>query len=535
MTESTFKKLSYALFAAIAIFILLTFKQYGISNDENVQHVYGQLLLKFYGSGFIDQSAFTYKNLYLYGGLFDLIAASLERVLPLWVWDIRHLLSAIFGFIGIVAVYKITKELAGERAAFFAILLLGLTGAWSGAMFTHTKDISFGACMAWAMYYTLLIAKHLPRVPLNLSVKLGIAIGCALGLRIGGAFAVIYLLLLVLIGAFLQAVTFKQKLDYWFKSAIGLIPAGITAFCLMILFWPWAIMGADHILIAAKSFSHFAFNMDTLVNGKFVSIGEISRTYLFQYLFIRLPEIFLIGVACVFLWVIISFKKFKLANHLAELSVAITALLPLIFVLYDRPALYNGVRHFTFIIPPLAVIAGIGLSQAWNALAQYKKSQFAFGILAAILTINTATTLYQLRPYEYVYYNQFAGSNFKETEHKWESDYWSSSLIETTQMLEDYLDKEETQVPLKDHKEHYLVAVCAEAFQGDAYFDKRLSVTEDWVVADFFISSTNMNCDKVLQGKMVGTVDRLGATLAVVKDRRQLVGEDRRPRAAPRD
>ena len=336
MTESTFKKLSYALFCVIAIFILLTFKQYGISNDENVQHVYGQLLLKFYGSGFTDQSAFAYKNLYLYGGFFDLIAASLERVLPLWVWDIRHLLSAIFGFIGIVAVYKITKELADERAAFFVILLLSLTGAWSGAMFTHTKDISFGACMAWAMYYTLLIAKHLPRVPLNLSVKLGIAIGCALGLRIGGAFAVIYLLLLVLIGAFLQADTFKQKLNYCFKSVIGLIPAGITAFCLMILFWPWATMGADHILIAAKSFSHFAFNMDTLVNGNFVSIGEISRTYLFQYLFIRLPEIFLIGVACVFLWVIISFKKFKLANHLAELSVAITALLPLIFVLYFK-------------------------------------------------------------------------------------------------------------------------------------------------------------------------------------------------------
>ncbi len=83
MTESTFKKLSYALFGALAIFILLTFKQYGMSNDENVQHVYGQLLLKFYGSGFTDQSAFTYKNLYLYDGFFDLIAASLERVLNL--------------------------------------------------------------------------------------------------------------------------------------------------------------------------------------------------------------------------------------------------------------------------------------------------------------------------------------------------------------------------------------------------------------------------------------------------------------------
>ena len=168
-------------------------------------------------------------------------------------------------------------------------------------------------------------------------------------------------------------------------------------------------------------------------------------------------------------------------------------------------------------------------------ILKYKKTQIVLGVLVAMLTINTLTTLYKLRPYEYIYYNHFAGSNFKEAEHKWESDYWSSSLIETTQMLEDYLDKEEAQAPTKDRKAHYLVAVCAEAFQGDAYFDERLSVTEDWVIADFFISGTNMNCDKVLQGKMVGTVERLGTTLAVVKDRRQLVGEDRRPRAAPRD
>jgi hypothetical protein len=42
-----------------------------------------------------------------------------------------------------------------------------------------------------------------------------------------------------------------------------------------------------------------------------------------------------------------------------------------------------------------------------------------------------------------------------------------------------------------------------------------------------------MNCDQVLQGEIVGKVERLGATLAVVKDRRKLIGEDRRPKAAP--
>ena len=498
MSQNAFKKLSYVLFAALVVFILLTFKQYGISNDEQVQHVYGQLLLKFYSSGFTDQSAFIYKNLYLYGGFFDLIAASLEKILPIWVWDIRHLLSAGFGLAGIVAVYKIARELAGERAAFLAALLLTLTGAWAGAMFTHTKDISFGACMAWALYYTLLISKHLPRVPLNLSVKLGIAVGCALGLRIGGAFAVIYLLLLVLIAGLLHAKKIKPRLIFYWQSAWGLLPAGLVAFALMALFWPWGVMGADHILIAAKSFSHFAFNMDTIVNGQWVSIGDISRFYLFEYLAIRLPEVFLIGLLAASL---ISLSRLKnvqssyrayLSHKLPEITLAIAILFPIAFVLYDRPALYNGVRHFTFIIPPLAVAAGISLSKAWQVLHGHKKWQTVYAVVCAMLALNTAYLLFALSPYEYIYYNHLAGKNIKQAEHQWEGDYWSSSLIDASKMLENYLTAEQAHWP-SDHQGPYYVAVCAEAFQGRAYLDHRFNVTENWVRADFSISSTNRN------------------------------------------
>jgi hypothetical protein len=101
-------------------------------------------------------------------------------------------------------------------------------------------------------------------------------------------------------------------------------------------------------------------------------------------------------------------------------------------------------------------------------------------------------------------------------------------------LLENYLNAEQKNWP-SDHQGPYYVAVCAEAFQGRAYLDERFNITENWVRADFFISSTHMNCDKVLKGTIIGTVERLGAPLAVVKDRRDLLGEDRRPHAAPRD
>jgi hypothetical protein len=39
-----------------------------------------------------------------------------------------------------------------------------------------------------------------------------------------------------------------------------------------------------------------------------------------------------------------------------------------------------------------------------------------------------------------------------------------------------------------------------------------------------------MGCDEALRGRVLAQVERAGIVLAVVKDRRALVGEERRPR-----
>jgi hypothetical protein len=527
------RKASAALFALVGLFILLTFRHYGISNDEEVQHVYGRLLLDFYASGFNDQAAFSYRNLYLYGGFFDLIAASLERLLnlepaSLWIWDIRHLLSALFGFAGIVAVFKIAELLGGIRAAFIAALLLALTGAYSGAMFTHTKDVPFAACMAWALYYTMLIAQQLPRFPLALSIKLGIAVGCAVGLRIGAAFAVIYLLLMLAVATLSYRGTSREKLAFIGMSVGSLVPSGIVALLLMALFWPWGVMSPENPLEAAKAFSHFTFNMLTIMDGEVMNIGNVPRDYLLAYLLVRLPEAFLLGLAgfMVFGWKPIL--QAGRSDRLAWFTLGIAVLFPLGFILLDKPALYNGIRHFTFLLPPLAVLAGLGLSFAWDRLAHRGKLRTALTAAVIALCVLTTVTLARLHPYEYIYYNHLAGS-LAEAEREWEADYWSSSLREAADMLE-------AQVPgvnKADPSADYLVAVCAESVQGDAYLDDRFEITRDWVAADFFISTTNMNCDKVLQGKVIGTVERMGTVLAVIKDRRTLKDLQRQPRRVP--
>jgi hypothetical protein len=62
-------------FAIVVLFVLagLTFRDYAVSNDEGVQQHYGELIVAYYKSGFADRSVLGFENLYLYGGLFDIL------------------------------------------------------------------------------------------------------------------------------------------------------------------------------------------------------------------------------------------------------------------------------------------------------------------------------------------------------------------------------------------------------------------------------------------------------------------------------
>ena len=66
------------LIAALVVIALCTFKDYAISNDEGMQHHYGELIIAYYASGFRDQGVFNFQNLYLYGGLFDIVAVAAQ-------------------------------------------------------------------------------------------------------------------------------------------------------------------------------------------------------------------------------------------------------------------------------------------------------------------------------------------------------------------------------------------------------------------------------------------------------------------------
>jgi len=91
--------------------------------------------------------------------------------------------------------------------------------------------------------------------------------------------------------------------------------------------------------------------------------------------------------------------------------------------------------------------------------------------------------------------------------------------------LEAYLRRTESVEPGKPAPV-YSVAVCGERIP----FEKAVTLPQlrwdfksEWEESEFFIAPTNMNCDGDLDGKIIGTVERLGVPIAYVKDRRALI------------
>ena len=181
------------LVAALVAVALWTFRDYAISNDEPVQHHYGELILRYYGSWFQDPSVFNFDNLYLYGGLFDIVAVTLSHVVPIEPYQLRHILCALIGVGGIGAAAATARLISGPRAGLIAAIALSVCGVWYGTMFNHTKDIPFGAAMIGATLILIRIARALPRPCAGDIASLGLLAGAALGMRVLGLLLLTYI------------------------------------------------------------------------------------------------------------------------------------------------------------------------------------------------------------------------------------------------------------------------------------------------------------------------------------------------------
>lgn len=522
---------SIVLLASVMILVLATFRSYAITNDEWIQHRYGELIVAYYRSGFTDRSLFDLYNLYLYGGLFDTTAVLLSHVVPMDVFNLRHLLSAAFGIGGLGAALATARLIAGPRAGLLAGVALAVCGSWYGTMFHHTKDVPLAAAMAGAVYFLARAARDLPRPRLRHVIGFGVLTGVALGVKVLALLVVCYVPVAIMLN--MPSRCFRaprEAMPFMVASLLWFVPGLLIAYAIMIVAWPWSALAPLNPIRGLISFGDFGYNIRTLLDGHVYRMATVPRWYVPTYLVIKVPLLMLAGTALALAFAAVP----KLASESSSdrrrrdvALIAFVAFFPLICEAAAHGPAFCGLRHFLFVLPPLAVLTGVGLDAALSQTVTWRRP-LAAALLAVIVAGFSwnALTLYRLHPYEYVVYNPLVGG-LSGASRRYAMDYWATMMPEAVDGLESYLAKTE---PLASRDPHhvYTVAFCGERAAFVKKAKPHLHWAMVWETADFFIAPTHMNCDRDSQGKVVATVKRLGVPLGYVKDQRALIAARRR-------
>jgi hypothetical protein len=93
--------------------------------------------------------------------------------------------------------------------------------------------------------------------------------------------------------------------------------------------------------------------------------------------------------------------------------------------------MYDGLRHFLFILPPIFIFTGLIFEFLIERLAQL----WLRAGLILILLLPGLVGIIQLHPYEYTYYNSFVGGT-DQAFRQYETDYWLICYKEAIEQLD---------------------------------------------------------------------------------------------------
>ena len=515
------------LFLGSLILLLFTFRDSGITWDEQYQAVYGDHIIHWYSSFFQDQSATTFWSLPFYGGFFDLFAQLVARISPTGLYETRHFLSGLFGLAALAGTFLIARHLHSTFAGLLAALFLALTPRFTGHALMNPKDIPFAGLYALAFYYLLRLLRDAPFSKWSVAITFGALTGLVLGMRVGG----VILLAFLGLGLLLKWTVDPERLAFvhsrekrlhvvGFLKKIGV--ACLVAYVTMLAFWPAAQISPIKqplrtLLMQARFTVH---NQVVLFEGSLRPANDLPWYYIPKWFALTLPEHYAIGLLLGLVLLAGIFLRSQGARDSQQwiewAVLAVAVLFPPLVAIALHSILYDEVRHFLFLYPLLAVAAAVPVACA----LRHEKLRI-LGVLALLLVAGSfgfaAKDMVELHPYEYVYFNRLVAGGLASNFGVNETEYWGSSYKEGVKWLRENHPHHPGEARLK-------VASCSHSLSTSYYLpedqfeyvgtlDRAIAMTGE---PDIFLATTRWNCHRSYQGRVVHVVTRQETPLLYV-------------------
>ena len=101
---------------------------------------------------------------------------------------------------------------------------------------------------------------------------------------------------------------------------------------------------------------------------------------------------------------------------------------PIVLTVLTRPAMYNGIRHFVFVAPALAVLGGLAGASIAVRLGRISPPAVAAAALAVLAgLVLPIREMARLHPYEYTHFNIIAGG-VRGADDRYMLDYWGLAV-----------------------------------------------------------------------------------------------------------
>jgi hypothetical protein len=530
-----------ALLSAVLVVGLATAADYGLTVDEFNTEDYGPKALAWYTSGFRDRSQFETVefSLWYYGPWFQMLTAYLQSFDFADRITVRHAMTFLVGLAGVAALLPLGRLAAGRWAGLAAIVLCLMTGYLYGSLFFTPIDVPFLAAMTWATLAIVVMTRQvLPSWRATLAA--GLLSGLAIATRTGGIITHAYLLgALILCAAEVVASGNRLTRRYLMELSARFTGVLVIAWITAVALWPWLQTGNPfgNFKIALVHFANIPGSFEFTHWGKQISTSALPPSYIAAQLLVRLPEAFLalLAVACVHAvaaagrvardavaqshierparW---RMAVLTLARERAMITVCAAVMLPLGFLIFQRATMYDGIRHVLFLIPMLAVIAGLG----WRALLPLlARTPVAAAVIAGAYVGSSVMTLAALHPLEYVAMNAIAGGT-RGAYDRFELDYWSAAATEALRRLEQRLDRDPS-ARSAEGPPRILICIGAREERVHPLLKRPWIVETDPDRADFIIATQRSRCAENRPVVLIDEVKRFDRTFAWIYARKE--------------
>ena len=389
----------YFLGSALACFIYLLAMslQAGINQDDRFHVPQGIYTMKWYTSFGKDKSfmipeeeggGMVGNSTYDYGVLLEIVNNVVNNTLGFEPQEeryhtARHLIIAMFGFIGVFFAGMVGRYMFGWQAGVMIMLLLLFTPRFFGHATFNPKDLPFAVGYMAALYFMIRFIDEIKNPRLITAIGLAGSLAIALSARIGGLLLIIYAFMFTGIAILLNGYFAKKQEAKKSKKAastpmIGgaeikairnLFIISLAGYFGGLLFWPYGLMDPiNNPLSVLQGWTQFRTTISILFDGAIIQSNDVPWNYIPKYIVYTTPIIILVGYL-VSLWMIVDMARQRKTNKfIALILLHFTIAFPIFYVIYKDSVLYDGFRHMLFTLAPIVTLGGLGLYYIYDKI-----------------------------------------------------------------------------------------------------------------------------------------------------------------------